>query len=138
MTSQLTTAQLLDLVAGHINGDLAICSKAQVKEWHEEVEQASLRGLDVSHDGNPLDYGIDDLRIVDGSDWRGVDISEMVHPDDSDTFGWIQFTGCNFAGCDLTLFRQNNRFTDCDLTGAYVVLCGRRQPAELDEDDNLI
>jgi len=74
------------------------------------------------------------LDVVVGSDWRGVDITEFVHPDDSDTFSDIDFFGCNFAGCNMTLFRQDNRFTDCDMTGAYVVVNGVKQPVQLNEE----
>ena len=74
------------------------------------------------------------LDVVVGSDWRGVDITEYVHPDDSGTFSDIDFVHCNFAGCNMTLFRQDNRFTDCDMTGAYVVVNGVKQPVQLNEE----
>lgn len=121
MASQYTTTELTEILLQASDRQVVICSEAQKDEWMEEYA----RHLDSSNrcnellDGNPLYFGMypEDLKVMDGQDFRGVDPAVLQGLDEEDTITECIFVGCNFAGMDLSqTVLEECGFEDCDLT----------------------
>lgn len=121
MTSQMTAAQLTDLLIQATEGTIVLCSEAQYEEWIDEADKADANGEDIP-DGNPMAFGYypEDLYVVDGQDFRGINLQALRDAyADHDRPAACIFEGCNFAGIngeDTVL--EISEFRGCDLTGS--------------------
>jgi len=119
MTSQLTTAQLTDILLRASDRELTICSQAQKDEWIAEYEDWENDPWKQEHlilDGNPIFFDGEEheLVVMDGQDFRGINPQVLQQLANEDTITACTFVGCNFTGVNLlgTIFEYCD-FIDC-------------------------
>ena len=115
MTSQLTTAQLTEILLRASDRELTICSQAQKDEWIAEYEDWESNPWKQEHvilDGNPIFFDGEEheLVVMDGQDFRGISPQVLQQLEDEDTIYMCNFVRCNFTGLQLA----GTVLADCD------------------------